>query len=155
MYITIGGAERNSYIGKSIFHSFISLSNLKDSLASYFSGILFMFGGRITNQGVAYYFNEFLIIKMLIAIVGIIIVAINIVSYIRNKKVDYLSLVLSIGYVFVSGICIITTINAPRYYSYAPFVLSIIIIRYLCTERIELIKKSSTKVVVALLGASI
>lgn len=149
LFIAIGGAERNSYLGE---RTFIAIADLGNSIATYFSGILSMSYGNIESQPIGSLQTILMGIRMLVVFAGIIVVFFNIISYLKGKDVDRLGLILSIGYLFVSGVCIVTVINIPRYYSYAPFVLGIILIRFLCTEKAELLQQISAKVTAIVLS---
>ena len=130
LYFVLGNANKNTFLGT---RKFIALEDIYAKLALYFRSLLNLFnadfaGTEVLSPKVVFYF-----LGTLVVIISLYSVIWNIWNYLKGTKYDRLALTLSLGFVLISVLCIITNIyvdlGSTRYYATALGILCVILIR--------------------------
>ena len=126
------GSNKNSFFSE---QSFIELDSLGEKATLYLKSILLMvdadFPGKpLTTIHTLYYF-----VNVLTLIAFCSIVVLNIIRLLRDEEYDFISVILSIGFLTTSLIFLITTVSADvrcaRYFGYLPAFMAVALIRNL------------------------
>ena len=130
LYLVLGNANKNTFLET---RKFISLEDIYAKLALYFRSLLNLFntdfaGAEVLSPKVVFYF-----LGTIIVILSLYSVIWNIWNYLKGREYDRITLTLSLGFVLISVLCILTNIyidlTSTRYYATAPGVLCVILIR--------------------------
>ena len=130
-YVLLGGLNRNTYVGGRTFNP---ITQFITNLTNYLRHLFLMSGGDIEGYSIGSLSSIFALIHIAAVLIGLGLVVYNVAQYLRGKKIDYIGVVLSLGILFVSFVCICTSLSAARYYVHVPMALNLIIVRWLVTE---------------------
>ena len=151
LYFAIGGSNKNDFLGGRCFASY---DEIRDKLVLYFRGLLLLTDASYENQPVMGIRTLFYAVSLLSVVVFFVLVIYNIICFIRDKKHDYITLILGTGFLLMSVIYIGTSISVDvtttRYYAYFPVLMAIVFVR-----NIELIGRSKRIYSVIILSAVI
>jgi len=130
-YFLIGGADKMAFLSNV---SFKHISNISDSFILYLRGLLGLFDADFSGRSVINPITFLYFLRVLIIILSFFIITKNIIQFFRKKNDDIVSVILSIGFVLLSLVYILTTlsvdINTTRYYAYVPILFAILICRF-------------------------
>lgn len=131
LYFTIGEANKNSFLGTKVFEG---IENWGNKFTIYIKSVFMLedaafFGHQLISVHTAgFFFNS------IIVMVGIGLVFYYIVRFVRYEECDYIVVLLSLGYLVISLIFVITNISvnviSSRYLSYSPILFGILIVRF-------------------------
>lgn len=132
LYYMIGTANKNSFLEAKSFENFDAYIN---KLNIYLHAVLGMNDADFTSQQLLSVNTVFFFIKTLVVLFGFCLIFYHVYHFIRGKRWDLISEVLSLGFLFVSIVFIITTVStdilSARYIGTCPCVLAILIIRFI------------------------
>ena len=151
IYLHIGGANLNAYIGQK---SFIGFEELYDKIVLFFSSLLGLVDADFSLKVVSEIPSLLAFGRAIIVIIGLVISIIEIVRFFKSKKYDYINTNLSIGFWCVALVYIFTNISVnnmtARYYVFAPCFLAIISARFLA-HRCKDIRQYVVYIIVAVI----
>ena len=137
IYYFVGTANKNSFLETKVFDNFDSYLQ---KLSIYWHAVLGLNGADFTLQQLASFETIFYFIRTGIVLFGFIICIYNVVNFVKGKKLDIISEVLSLGFVLISIVFLITTvsvnINSARYIGAFPAILAVLVIRFLRYKKI-------------------
>ena len=159
LFYVIGGANKNSFLdGK----SFISLEEYIDNINIYIGSVLALFNAEYPGKQLFSVDTVFYMIRVLFIILTMIFIVYNIICWIKQKKTDYLTAVLSIGVALISIVFIITNIavdiGGGRYIGAFPALFSVIFVRTIAGFNIKWDKLHGLlagKVIVAIIAVAL
>ncbi|MCM1244888.1 MAG: hypothetical protein NC293_04490 [Roseburia sp.] len=132
LYYMIGTANKNSFLETKLFENFDVYIN---KLNIYLHAVLGMNSADFTSQQLFSVDTIFFFVKLLIVLFGFLLVFYHVFHFVRGKRWDVISEILSLGFLFVSVVFIITTVAtdilSARYIGTCPYVLAVLIIRFL------------------------
>ena len=119
---------------------FDNFDSYLQKLSIYWHAVLGLNGADFTLQQLASFETIFYFIRTGIVLFGFIICIYNVVNFVKGKKLDIISEVLSLGFVLISIVFLITTvsvnINSARYIGAFPAILAVLVIRFLRYKKI-------------------
>ena len=126
--------------GKYSFSSinFKSLYDIPNSIIIYLDGLLHLFDANFTGKPLLHYNNILYCFRLIVILIGFYIVIINIVRFFKGKTEDIVSVILSLGFVFLSAVYIFAfslDLNQIRYLSYTPILFSLLISRFFLYQK--------------------
>lgn len=132
LYYMLGTADKNGFLGAKYFDDFSSYAN---KLNIYFHAVFGMNRADFTSQQLLSLNTIFFFIRTLIVLFGFSLIIYHTYHFIRGKKEDLISEILSLGFLFISIVFILTTIsvdiNSARYIGTCPCFLAVLIIRFI------------------------
>ena len=132
LYYILGTAEKNSFLETRYFENFDAYTN---KLNIYLHAVLGMNGADFTSESILSVDTVFFLIKTLVVLFGFCLIFYHVCHFISGKKWDNISEILSLGFLFVSIVFIITTIStdmlSARYIGTCPYILAVLIIRFM------------------------
>jgi len=132
VYLKIGKANMNAYIyGK----RFITWNQLSEKLNIYFEALFRMFNANFAGSKVKSISSILYFGRSCIIFVGFAILIFQLWNFLRNKRYDYVSVVLGLGFILVS-VCTVMAgflydVWGGRYFAYTPIIFAIMITRFL------------------------
>lgn len=131
IYLAIGGANKNAYIGSTHFAKF---EELPGKLALFLNSLFRLMDADYTSKAISDIAALINLGRAVVVVMGLIISVMQIVAYAKMKKCDFISLVLSMGFWCVSVVYMITNLSVDagtvRYYVFAPCLLGVIVARF-------------------------
>lgn len=132
IYLTIGGANKNAYIGSTHFAEF---SELPEKFGLFFGSLFRLMDADYTAKAISDITALVKLGRAAIVVMGLLISVTWIVAFIKSKDVDYISVVLSVGFWSVALVYMLTDLSisasTARYYVFGPCLLGIIVARYI------------------------
>lgn len=130
LYFVLGTASKNSFLETK---NFIALGQVYSKLVLYLQSLLKLFNADYTGTRLFSYEVVFYFLGVLVVVICLYSVMWNICNYFRGREYDCISVSLSLGFLLVSVLCVITNIYVDlmgtRYYATAPGILCVIILR--------------------------
>lgn len=126
IYFIISSADRNSYLGK--MH-FVDFGVLSVQATRFFSELMKMFGVDFWGKSLNQLTNISSFLNLIVFIMAIYIICVIVIRYIKNKSVDTLSVMLTMGIVYCSLPYIFTQISQTRYITFIPIAMCIVLVR--------------------------
>lgn len=132
LYFFIGGANKNSFLSSRTFETFETLGS---KFILYLNIIFNMFKCDFMGKQIVSINTPFYFLRGIIIILAFYIIIITILRFFFGKKVDNVNFVLSLGFVLMSLLIILTNIAldiaASRYIPYTTILFAILIIRHI------------------------
>lgn len=132
LYYLIGTASKNSYLEQRAFEDFNSWPG---KIAVYLHAVFGLNSADFSQQSLISVNTLFLFIKVLIVLFAFVIITIHIIHFIKGMRKDVVSELLSLGFVLISVIFIITNIsvniNSARYIGTCPVLFALLIVRFM------------------------
>ncbi|SEM26509.1 hypothetical protein SAMN04487770_13124 [Butyrivibrio sp. ob235] len=132
VYFLIGGANKNSFLSEK---TFVGLADLGDKLQVYVQAVFMLFGAEFWNRKLISLFTANYAVNTLFLILGLILVIVCFVRFIKGVETDFVSGVLSFGIVVISLVFILTDISvdilSSRYMAYFTVAFPVLITRNL------------------------
>lgn len=130
LFFVLGTASKNSFLETK---KFIALDQVASKLVLYLQSLLKLFNADYTGTRLFSYEVVFYFLGVLVVVICLYSVMWNIYNYFRRREYDYISVSLSLGFLLVSVLCVITNIYidlmGTRYYATAPGILCVIMLR--------------------------
>lgn len=130
IYFFIGGCERNSFLG---LRSFEPIENWGNKIGIYIKAILMMQNADFSSKQLLSQQTLFYFANVIILITGYMIVFKTLYSFLTRNPTDTINVLLSIGFLLLSVVFIITNIavdvGSGRYLGYVPLLFAILIVR--------------------------
>lgn len=132
LYYLIGAATKNSYLEERAFEDFSSWPN---KIGVYLHAVFGLNSADFTQQSLMSVNTLFFFIKVLVVLFSFVIITIHIVHFIKGTRGDVIGELLSLGFVLISIIFIITNIsvniNSARYIGACPVLFALLIVRFM------------------------
>jgi len=136
LYFVIGGANKNSFL-ESI--TFVPLERVVRNFWLLIEGLLELMDARFIGKSITTLRTPWYLLRASIVISSLIIIVYNVVMFFKRKSKDLVSILLSFGFIFITCFYIFTSasvdIGATRYFSYAPLLFGILLIRWLLASK--------------------
>ena len=130
LYFILGTASKNSFLETKIF---LALDQVFAKLVLYLQSLLKLFNADYTGARLFSYEVIFYFLGVLVVVICLYFVMWNIFNFIRGMEYDCIAVSLSLGFLLVSALCVITNIYidlmGTRYYATAPGILCVIMLR--------------------------
>ena len=160
LYFLIGGAHKNSFLSKS---RFIALDQLGQKAYIYLQVVLGLLGADFSDQPLRMIDALWYAVRGLVFVFALGIMIGHIARLFRGKDVDEVGAILSIGFLLISAVFVVTDmggdVDSGRYIAYAPALFAILIVRYCRSsglfERALFYGKLPTEAVAAALCAAL
>ncbi len=147
LYLKAGKADITYQVDGALH--FLSYNDITNSLINYAFNISTIFNADIQDLSLSLFYVITLLPRLIILLVALYVVFRNVLrSLLLRLSEDYVSLILSWGIFIVSSVCILSNFNAGRYYSYAPFALVLILVRYLQAAPLQIISTKLSKPII-------
>ena len=143
-YYSIGGIEKMWSLNST---SFKSSEDIPNGIIIYLQGLLELFDAYFPGKPLLHPNNILYCLRILIIIFGFYIVITNIVLFFKGKNNDIISVILSLGFVFLSAVYILifgVATHATRYYAYTPILFSVLIGRFLFNKKFLQVSTSAS-----------
>lgn len=131
LYFLIGGANKNTFLEGKTFEPF---EKYYDKLCIYLKSLFGLFDAGFEGQRLLSLHTVFFFLRSCIILFGLVIIVRTVIDYIRRKECDHINLILSIGFLFISLIFIITNVTidvyGSRYIAYSPVAFAVMIVRF-------------------------
>jgi len=131
LFFIIGGANKNSFVEN---RSFSDLNLIPKRFEIYIHAILGLLDADFSGKALIRIDTLWYILRICVLIYAIFIIIRHVISLIFNKNVDIVGSILSIGFLLISFVFILTDIsvdiNSARYIAYSPVLFAVLIIRY-------------------------
>lgn len=138
IYLMIGGANKNAYIGSTHFAEF---SELPEKVGLFFGSLFRLMDADYTAKPISDITALISLGRAAVVVIGLLISITWIVAFIKSKNVDYISVVLSIGFWSVALVYMLTDLSisaaTARYYVFGPCLLGIIAARYISLKIVK------------------
>ncbi|MCL2544285.1 MAG: hypothetical protein FWE77_00040 [Clostridia bacterium] len=137
LFFLIGGAHKNSFISKS---RFIAMDQLGQKAYIYLQVVLGMLGADFSDQPIRMLDALWYAMRGLVFVFALGIMIGHIARLFRGKGVDEAGAMLSVGFLLISAVFILTDmggdVDSGRYIAYAPALFAILIVRYCRSSRL-------------------
>lgn len=134
LWLNAGKANKNSFLE---LKNFVSLENLGRQTRLYFSSLLGMYDADFFGRKLLGFATLRSFIKGSLLLFVLYILLRNLVDFIRRRKTDEISVVLSVGFLLMSALFIFTDIavdaTSARYIGYLPVLGGVLIVRFIGT----------------------
>lgn len=147
VFVMIGDTNKNSFIeGK----SFGTFSIIAEKFKLYLTCVLGIFDGNFLGEKLLTLNTLFLFLRVAVILLTLFVIIRNIISFIRRKNSDKISVIISIGMILISLLFIMTDIAADiesgRYIGYFGAAAAVLIVRYFKTNNILLGKICNSRI---------
>lgn len=130
LFFFISGSSKNSF-----FHDqyFVPAGEYGKHIELYWTSLFAMFGGDFFGKPLFWGRTFFYFFRCLYLVIGLLFILKSSIECFVKEKFDFISSVLSLGFIFISIIFTFTSISkdssSARYFSFAPVLFGIVIIR--------------------------
>lgn len=147
LYYVVGTADKNSFLKTKSFENFDAYIS---KLNIYLHAVLGMNDADFTSSELLSVDTVFFFIKTVVVLFGFCLIVYHVYHFIRGRKWDIISEILSLGFLFVSIVFVITTISSDilsaRYIGTCPCILAVLIIRYMRKKNVFDVRFSMNKI---------
>lgn len=130
LYIFIGGADKNVFLESKFFEA---IEDYPKNFHVYIQSLFGMFDADFSGQKLLSADTLFFFLRGCIIVLGIIVIFHTIICFVKGKACDFINLILSIGFLLISVVFLLTDISVDimcgRYFVYAPVMFCVILIR--------------------------
>lgn len=130
LFFLLNGSEKNAFVSNL---KFITFENAWEHVCAYLYAIMDLFNVNFAGKPVLWASSFFYFFRFLFILIGFFAIIKSIVEIFQKKNYDFISSALSLGFVFISIVFIITilskSIGSARYFACAPVLFGIVIIR--------------------------
>ncbi|MCL2812460.1 MAG: hypothetical protein FWD25_11325 [Clostridia bacterium] len=137
LFFSMGGANKNNFLGQV---KYIAFDQLGAKFAVYLQVVLGLLGGDFSGQFLRMTEAPWYAMRGLVFIFALCVMIGHIVRLIKGKDVDVVGAMLSVGFLLVSAVFILTDmggdINSGRYIAYSPALFAVLIIRWCRSRRL-------------------
>lgn len=148
IYYAVGTADKNSFLEEKIFENF---EDVPRKALVYLHSVMGLNGADFSMQHLLSVNTFFYFAKTVMVIISFGIIIYNIVNFVKKKQKDVISELLSIGFVLISIVFIITTVSvniySARYIGVCPIIFSILIVRFMRQKNMLMFRFANRKCV--------
>lgn len=148
LYYAIGTANKNSFLEQKAFENF---EDLERKFWVYVHSVMGLNGADFSFQSLLSVNTIFYFLKTILVIMVFGIMIYNIVNFVKRNHKDVISELLSLGFVFISIVFVMTTVSSniysARYIGVCPVIFAILIIRYMRQKNIFECKITNKRVI--------
>lgn len=131
LYILAGGVNKNTFLGTK---SFCAPEQIGEKLRIYITAVLEMFGAGFMGKPLISAETLWYFLRTLVVIFVFAVMIKNIADFLRRKACDTVSVILSLGFLLISFLCMFTEVlvdvHSARYFAYLPAMSAVIVVRF-------------------------
>lgn len=131
LFFMAGDANKNSFLEQK---TFTDIDTIRDKFKIYLSSILGMFNASFFGEKLMTINTLWCFLRIIVVLFSFYIMFKSIYNFLKHRNTDMVSVVLSLGFLLMSLIFILTDIavdiNSARYIGYLPILSAVLIVRY-------------------------
>ena len=144
LWLFLGGADKNAYIGEK---SFLPISEWQNHLTIYFDGLFSLVDAHFMGEHIGSFQTLIALFRSSIIIAGLCTMFFHILKFLRNQTHDETIVLLSTSFCAISAVYILTSLSiniwTTRYFAYTPVIFALVISRQVVTlQKIPMNKKA-------------